>query len=56
METLNGDMDLPGVFCEVRVSENNQANAGEREAEKIQEEDEAALAHTHYTLFFASRA
>jgi hypothetical protein len=49
-------MDRRGTACEVRVSGNNQANAGEREAEELQEVDEAALAHKHYTLFLASRA
>ena len=48
-------MDRPGAACEVRVLGNNQANAGEREAEELQKVDEAALAHNHYTLFLTSR-
>jgi hypothetical protein len=49
-------MDRPGAVCEVRGLVKNQANAGEREAEEIQEVDESALAHYHYTLYWANRA
>ena len=35
MGTLGGDMDRPGAVSEVKVSINEQANAGEREAEKL---------------------
>jgi hypothetical protein len=37
------------------VTQNDQASAGEREAEEFQEEVEAALAQHHYTSFLARR-
>ena len=51
--TPSADFDRTGAVGQAKGSINDQANAGEREAEELREEFEAALAQDHYTRYFA---
>jgi hypothetical protein len=53
MGAKGGELDGLGVVGGVKSPTNDWANAGEREAEELEEEIEAALAQDHYTPYFA---